>query len=311
MEQKYLLAICIPTYNRKHTLERLINSIISQKSFSEEISIVINDGPSTDGTEDYILNIQKHYSNIFYKRNPLAVWMLPAILESIEMSNWAYTWLFWSDDFLYENALEIILNILKKQSPTILLSNRVTFNKIDDCIQNSLETQVRIFHGFNDFWSYLWLSSLDSFEDKHNYFTFMSVFCFRTNYFHEAYNFTIDSICTRESLERHYFNYILILYSQLFISEKIALIINPRLVFCQSDNHNWKHNSKITKDIKMLCDFIKIHYTLSSSTSTLLNKFVFRWWFVCNIVSPINGILKKIWLYEILSRIWRKLILKK
>ena len=53
MTKKPLLSICIPTYNREKYLKRLLDSIVSQKEFtdSDDVEIVIDDGPSKDNTE--------------------------------------------------------------------------------------------------------------------------------------------------------------------------------------------------------------------------------------------------------------------
>ncbi len=72
-----------------------------------------------------VAEFQKNYKNIYYSRNDVAVGMLPAILESIDMSTGQYTWLFGSDDFMQTDALEITLNTIKEQSPTLILSNRL------------------------------------------------------------------------------------------------------------------------------------------------------------------------------------------
>jgi hypothetical protein len=41
-----------------------------------------------------VAEYQKKYSNIFYSKNTKAVGMLPAIMESMNMSNGEYAWLF-------------------------------------------------------------------------------------------------------------------------------------------------------------------------------------------------------------------------
>ena len=48
------ISVIIPTYNRKHTLERAIKSVLSQTFNVAEI-IVVNDG-SNDGTEQWLKN---------------------------------------------------------------------------------------------------------------------------------------------------------------------------------------------------------------------------------------------------------------
>jgi hypothetical protein len=94
----------------------------------------------------------KKYKNISYSQNIQAVGMLPAILESIDMSNGRYTWLFGSDDFMQEDALEIVLKNIKNQSPTLILANRLNVTSIEDA-RAYVETQKKIlsFQGFSDF----------------------------------------------------------------------------------------------------------------------------------------------------------------
>jgi len=58
LNKPFEIATVIPTYNRKHTLQRAIDSVYDQKYSSNEI-IVVDDG-STDGTDEWIKrNIQK------------------------------------------------------------------------------------------------------------------------------------------------------------------------------------------------------------------------------------------------------------
>ena len=52
MNKPFEIATVIPTYNRKHTLQRAIDSVYDQKYSSNEI-IVVDDG-STDGTDEWI-----------------------------------------------------------------------------------------------------------------------------------------------------------------------------------------------------------------------------------------------------------------
>ncbi len=309
--KKYLLSICIPTYNREPYLKRLLDSIVSQEGFTDEVCIVINDWPSTDNTTEIVSSYQEKYDNVFYSKNSIAVWMLPAILESINMSKWEYTWLFWSDDFMQENALEIVINAIKKHSPKILLTNRFDVDNFEESRNYKNENQtVYSFQWFSDFWTYLWLEETAKFEDKHNYFTFMSVFCFNTNFYQSSLQFTQSNILDNVWLKKHYFNYILILFSKVFDSDIIWIIESPCLVFCQNNNHNRNHNKKISKDIKMLCNYIANNYALSTNAKKVLGRIRFRWYFMCNIVTPLKRLLSKLWIYNILSKLWRKYVLK-
>lgn len=291
MEHKYLLSICIPTYNREAYLRRLLDSIVLQEWFTDEVSIVINDWPSTDNTEGMVLEYQKKYKNIYYSRNDVAVGMLPAILESIDMSNGLYTWLFGSDDFMYQDALKITLNVIRENTPEVILSNRFTIHDFEESKKYS-EKQVRslFFHGFSDFWVYLGIRDELTYRDKWNYLTFMSIFCFQTEHYRTMLQYVTNNIASIDELKRHYFNYIVIVFSQLFASKKLCLIEQPRLVFCQWGNTSWKPNRKINQDIKMLMQYLENTYNLPRECHRLFRRIYFESVIYGNFIYKIQSI---------------------
>ena len=61
------ISIVIPTYNRKKQLKYLLNNLIKQKQFIEEI-IVVDDG-STDGTFDEIKSLFNPLIRIYRIKN--------------------------------------------------------------------------------------------------------------------------------------------------------------------------------------------------------------------------------------------------
>jgi Glycosyl transferase family 2 len=135
---------------------------------------------------EMVLEYQKSYKNISYFRNDTAVGMLPAILESIDMSNGTYTWLMGSDDFMQKDSLSIVLGIIKEKSPTVILSNRLMVDGAGETDEyGETEKKTRFFHGFSDFSVYLGLKEDQKYQDKWNYMTFMSVFCFQTSHYQE------------------------------------------------------------------------------------------------------------------------------
>lgn len=292
MSMKYSLCITIPTYNRGEYLRRLLESIVEQEQFNDDVSIVINDGPSNDNTSELVSEYQKKHRNIFYSRNEKAVGMLPAILESIDMSNGEYTRLFGSDDFMHKNALKIVLNIIRSKTPTLILSNRITFNDVSECDNYPKEDlQSLNFMWFSDFWTYFWINEENKYQDKRNYLTFMSVFCFQTNYYQGMLKYVTKNICTLDELKKHYFNYILILFSQLFTERSICVIEKPRLVFCQWWNTSWKPNRKINKDVKMLMNYLRNTYVLSLNCHRMLKRMYYDSYIFWNIIYQISNII--------------------
>lgn len=69
-EAKYLVSICIPTYNRASYLKKCLDSLICQPEFFKgDVEIVISDNASTDDTRTLVTGYQRKYSNITYHRN--------------------------------------------------------------------------------------------------------------------------------------------------------------------------------------------------------------------------------------------------
>lgn len=67
---KYLVSICIPTYNRAPYLKKSLDSLSCQPEFQRGlVEIVVSDNASTDDTEKLIETYQAQYDNIKYYRN--------------------------------------------------------------------------------------------------------------------------------------------------------------------------------------------------------------------------------------------------
>jgi len=64
-----LVSICIPTYNRSAILKDIIERIVSDPAFDNEVEIIISDNNSTDNTKDIVEAFTKKHSNIQYYRN--------------------------------------------------------------------------------------------------------------------------------------------------------------------------------------------------------------------------------------------------
>lgn len=66
--KKYLLSICIPTYNRADALERCIDAIVNNPAFTGEMEIFVSDNNSSDNTQQLMENYCSQYKNITYVR---------------------------------------------------------------------------------------------------------------------------------------------------------------------------------------------------------------------------------------------------
>ena len=63
MNDSYILTIGIPTYNRRKTLEKTLNSVLSQ--ITNEVELIVSDNASTDDTKIYMNKVLEN--NIIYQ----------------------------------------------------------------------------------------------------------------------------------------------------------------------------------------------------------------------------------------------------
>lgn len=85
-EEKPLVSICIPTYNRSDSLQKCIESIVCQPEFqNKEVEIAISDNASTDDTEAVGRSYADRFENISYHRQsvgtPIADMNFPLALS--------------------------------------------------------------------------------------------------------------------------------------------------------------------------------------------------------------------------------------
>ncbi len=107
-----ILTICIPTFNRVDLLRESVNSIIKSIFFSGyEVNVIISDNCSTDGTQNYCLELVNNYPFIGYHRNDENVNELNFYLAAKRAKS-DYVWLFSDDDILCLNAVKLIYDAL-------------------------------------------------------------------------------------------------------------------------------------------------------------------------------------------------------
>lgn len=111
-----ILSICIPTYNRKKKLKRLVDCICSQSSDLEgKIEICISDNASTDGTRQYIEELKESTSieiNVIF--NDMNKGMDANIISALELAGSEYLWIMGDDDYISEGGLKKLVKFLEK-----------------------------------------------------------------------------------------------------------------------------------------------------------------------------------------------------
>jgi Glycosyl transferase family 2 len=285
--QEYLLTISIPVYNRKEEVEKLLESIVLQKSFNENINlveVVITDNASTDWTFDLVKTYSKKFPNIHIYRNNENIGMTRNFIQTINNSVWKYVWLFWSDDLLASNSLTVILEVLQRFDPDLLLNKYTIWSSNMNWEYGYIYWNIDIkwFHGLNDFINYLstYLKDNNSYWIDHiiSFFSYISIFCFRRDLFWDQ----LDLILSQEKIswskkliENHYFNWSYILYSSLEL-KKISLLESPSLTL-----NVWWGANPWKMSLNVLYDALSIISLLRKWTSIddffVLNFMKKRW----------------------------------
>ena len=109
------ISVCIPTYNRKHFLKETLNSVFAQTY--KDFEVVIVDDGSTDGTKQMLekggYDVRYHWQENLgdaAARNKL-----------IELANGKYISFLDSDDVLYPDALEKMVEAMPKGAEDVIV----------------------------------------------------------------------------------------------------------------------------------------------------------------------------------------------
>src|SRR3989304_4568740 len=101
MEDKPLLSICIPTYNRAHYLKECLGSIVAQFGDPEicsSVEVVVTDNASPDKTREVVEEYQKKFKNIRYSRNNENLGVDRNVINVVEMASGVFGWYMGDDD---------------------------------------------------------------------------------------------------------------------------------------------------------------------------------------------------------------------
>ena len=128
------ISVIIPTFNRKHTLEKVIKSYLCQNNYHE--LIFVDDG-STDDTYEYLLKIAKSFDNIKVIKHTENLGHPAARNTGIEKAEGRYIMFGEDDVYLAEEYILTLLECLKK-SDADLIAGRIMYLKKDEGLEECL-----------------------------------------------------------------------------------------------------------------------------------------------------------------------------
>lgn len=126
------LSICIPTFNRGHTIGRLLDSImqdIAASTLTGPVEVIVCDNASTDETESIVRGSAGAGLNVVYFRQQSNVGFGRNLTEAIDHASGTYCWLMGSDDVVVPGALREIFAALD-HNPDVMVGSVVTDGKV-------------------------------------------------------------------------------------------------------------------------------------------------------------------------------------
>ncbi|MBN1392335.1 MAG: glycosyltransferase family 2 protein [Sedimentisphaerales bacterium] len=108
------VSVCIPTYNRKDYLKETLQSVFAQTYKDYEV-VVVDDG-STDGTEEMIKSLDRPVR--YYWVNHIGQYA--ARNKLIELAQGKYITFVDSDDLLFPDTIERLMNAIDKNGPDVI-----------------------------------------------------------------------------------------------------------------------------------------------------------------------------------------------
>jgi glycosyltransferase involved in cell wall biosynthesis len=324
MENKPLLSICIPIWNRWYCLGLVIEHIVNQPEFhSWKIELVISDNASDDNTENIVKSYQGKYTNIRYFRNETNIWAMPNISKVISMGKGEYIWPLWSDDLILNWWFKATLAIIEKYNPSLIIHSTSIENRSSFLMnyEKNYDTDHKalIFNWQREYLNYLW----DWYINDKSWFmetwspnlSFLSILCIKRSNLEKAIS-EIKWEKWENFLKKFNFIHTLLAhYSQK--KDKIVFITEPFVESAIMSDTKWAKESwwkpwfNIANDICYLNNYLAKRHSTNKNFKKLRNKINLYWqlgallnrWFIYHIhklfektglLSKIHNLIKKI-----------------
>jgi len=135
MRSDLILSVLIPTYNRVKFLETTVSLFISQiisDGLVGQVEIVIGNDASSDGTRDYLNQLQSSHPFIKVINHPKNLGVSGNIEALIAIARGEYIWGMGEDDLIVGGAVKRILRSISVNNPNYILINAKNIMSLDD-----------------------------------------------------------------------------------------------------------------------------------------------------------------------------------
>lgn len=134
-----VLSICIPTFNRKAFLTKLVKHILSfDLEIFKKVNLIVSDNDSSDGTIQFLKDLDiQGLSYFIYNQNAYNIGATKNLEKLIDIAPTPYIWWLGDDDWIeLENIKSVLENICLSNPDILVLDRKVVFE--DGFVVNSL-----------------------------------------------------------------------------------------------------------------------------------------------------------------------------
>ncbi len=114
------ISICIPTFNRPNSLERVLQHLCSFRSVPVEI--IIGDNSGNGSASEVVEGFRNKFPYLTYLRRPLNIGVTRNLDSIARIGTAPYIYMLSDDDFVYESALLTMQNILESNENIIAVN---------------------------------------------------------------------------------------------------------------------------------------------------------------------------------------------
>lgn len=143
------LSIVIPMFNSELFIERCLDSILNQDIVQKDFEIIIINDGSKDNSLDIAKSLSKNFKNITILDQENKG-QSAARNTGVAQSKGKYIWFIDSDDYLANNVLKMLLDVIESNNLDVLRFRIIKTDnlKLNQCRNiNSISSEIRITDG--------------------------------------------------------------------------------------------------------------------------------------------------------------------
>lgn len=164
-ENRPLVSICIPTYNRVDALKQCLNSIVTNSAYSNEVEIIVSDNASSDGTRTFMEEFIKQHQCV-YHRNPKNIGGEANFLQVLSLGKGHFLKLFNDYSAFSEAGLEVLLSLVRSNLTShamLVFNNSHRYKKLVVVPCKNIDQVVK-----QTYWKMSWIGAYGYWADDFN-----------------------------------------------------------------------------------------------------------------------------------------------